>query len=77
MENARQLQCKPLQGLEKIRRRKNNGKQWKNNEKTMRRASGTDGKSGRVLTSGWTPEDRATALRASRRQVGCDGSISS
>jgi hypothetical protein len=29
MENARQLQCKPLQGLEKIRRRKNNGEQWK------------------------------------------------
>jgi hypothetical protein len=29
MENARQLQCKPLRELEKIRRRKNNGKQWK------------------------------------------------
>jgi hypothetical protein len=29
MENARQLQCKALRRLEKIRRRKNNGKQWK------------------------------------------------
>jgi hypothetical protein len=31
MENARQIQCKPLRKLEKSRRRKNNGKQWKNN----------------------------------------------
>jgi hypothetical protein len=29
MENARQLQCKALRRLEKIRRRKNNGEQWK------------------------------------------------
>jgi hypothetical protein len=29
MENARQLQCKALRRLQKIRRRKNNGKQWK------------------------------------------------
>jgi hypothetical protein len=29
MKNARQLQYKPLRGLEKISRRKNNGKQWK------------------------------------------------
>jgi len=29
MENARQLQCKALRGREKIRRRRNNGKQWK------------------------------------------------
>jgi hypothetical protein len=29
MENARQLQCKPLRELEKSRRCKNNGKQWK------------------------------------------------
>jgi hypothetical protein len=29
MENARQLQCKALSELEKSRRRKNNGKQWK------------------------------------------------
>jgi hypothetical protein len=27
MENARQLQCKALRRLQKIRRRKNNGKQ--------------------------------------------------
>jgi len=27
-----------------------------------------------VLTPGWTPEGQATALRPSRRQVGCDGS---
>jgi hypothetical protein len=29
MENARQLQCKALRTLAKIRRRKNNGEQWK------------------------------------------------
>jgi hypothetical protein len=29
MENARQLQCKALRGREKNGRRKNNGKQWK------------------------------------------------
>src|SRR5690242_18950570 len=29
MENAHQLQCKALRRLEKIRRRKNNGEQWK------------------------------------------------
>ena len=29
MENARQLQCKALHRLQKIRRCKNNGKQWK------------------------------------------------
>jgi hypothetical protein len=29
MENARQLQCKALRELEKSRRRKNNGEQWK------------------------------------------------
>ena len=29
MENPRQLQCKALRELEKSRRRKNNGKQWK------------------------------------------------
>jgi hypothetical protein len=29
MGNALQLQCKALRRLEKIRRRKNNGKQWK------------------------------------------------
>jgi hypothetical protein len=29
MENARQLQCKPLLRLQKSRRRNNNGKQWK------------------------------------------------
>jgi hypothetical protein len=33
-------------------------KQWETMEKTMRRAIGTVGKSSRVLTSGWTPEDR-------------------
>jgi hypothetical protein len=40
MENARQLQCKALRRLGKIRRRKNNGKQWK---KTMRGAIETIG----------------------------------
>jgi hypothetical protein len=29
MENARQLQCKALRRRQKIRRRSNNGKQWK------------------------------------------------
>src|SRR5690242_4038644 len=29
MENAHQLQCKALRRLEKIRRRKNDGEQWK------------------------------------------------
>jgi hypothetical protein len=29
MENARQLQCKALRRLQKIRRRNNNGEQWK------------------------------------------------
>jgi hypothetical protein len=29
MKNARQLQCKALCRLQKSRRRKNNGKQWK------------------------------------------------
>jgi hypothetical protein len=29
MENARQLQCKPLRKRGKNRRRRNNGKQWK------------------------------------------------
>jgi len=30
-ENAPQLQCKALRRLQKIRRRNNNGEQWKNN----------------------------------------------
>jgi hypothetical protein len=29
MENTRQLQCKALRRLQKIRRRRNNGEQWK------------------------------------------------
>jgi hypothetical protein len=63
MANAHQLQCKALRGREKSRRSRNNAEQWK---KTMRRTIETVGKSGRVLTSGWTPEDRATTRRASR-----------
>jgi hypothetical protein len=51
--------------------------QWKTMKKQCAETIGTIGKSGRVLTSGWTPEDRATALRASPRQVECDGPASS
>jgi hypothetical protein len=58
-----------IQGLATAREKPPAQKQWQAMEKTMRRAIGTVGKSGRVLTSGWTPDDRATALRANRRQV--------
>ena len=56
-----------MQGLARARETPPAQKQWEAMEKTMRRAIGTVGKSGRVLTSDWTPEDRATAVRASRR----------
>jgi hypothetical protein len=46
MENVRQIQCKALQRREKSRRRKNNGKQWKNNAQN----NGNSRKSGRLLT---------------------------
>jgi hypothetical protein len=46
MEHARQLQCKALRRLEKIRQRNNNGEQWKNNAQN----NGNCRISGRVLT---------------------------
>src|SRR5262249_14158384 len=44
------------------------------NRKSNAQSNRNSRKSGRVLTPGWTPEGQATALRPSRRQVGCDGS---
>jgi hypothetical protein len=54
MENARQLQGKALRRLEKIRRRKNNGKTM---EKTMRRATGTGEDSGKSSLLGRAARD--------------------
>jgi hypothetical protein len=68
MEKAGQLQCNALRGLQKSRRRRNNGKQCKNNAQN----NGNSRKSGREATSGCIA--KATELGASRRQV--DGACS-
>jgi hypothetical protein len=48
MGKRRELQCKALRRREKSRRRKNNGEQWKYNEKNNAKNNGNSRKFGRV-----------------------------
>src|SRR4029077_14931988 len=48
MGKRRELQCKALRRREKSRRRKNNGEQWKYNEKNNAQNNGNSRKSGSV-----------------------------
>jgi hypothetical protein len=64
-----------MQGLATAREKPPGAKTVANNGKNRAQNNGNRWKLGRGLTSGWTPEDRAAALRASRRSVECDGGI--